>query len=143
MNYSWLNTSSFHPSMKKDVSGYWTIILSHISNLLPILLVFNRPLPNIFKATIFLQTIFSIIYHAFPDRRGPRILDWFFATLLIVSNLIVFVNYNSINEIRNKIIIVIPIIILAFVLFFKFDHYTRNHSLWHILSACITSIVIL
>lgn len=142
MSYSWFNTSSFHPSMKNNILGYWVIILSHLSNLLPILLAVNRPLPNIYKATIILQTIFSVIYHAFPNKRGPRFFDWFFATTLIISNLFIFINYNSVEEIRSKIIVVIPIVILAFILFFKFDHYTRNHSLWHILSAIVTTIVI-
>lgn len=142
MSYSWFNTSSFHPSMRNNILDYWVIILSHVFNLLPMLLAFNRPLPSIYKAIIVFQTIFSIIYHAFPNKRWPRILDWLFATSLILSNLIVFVNYNSVLEIQSKIIIVMPIIILAFILFFKFDHYTRNHSLWHVLSAIVTSIVI-
>lgn len=63
--------------MKNNILGYWVIILSHLSNLLPILLAVNRPLPNIYKATIILQTIFSVIYHAFPNKEDQDSLIGF------------------------------------------------------------------
>lgn len=136
--FSWFKPNTFHPSYKTDKYNYLLILLSHLVNIVPITIGIILGLPIWYMSIMILQLIFSILYHIYFNSIFLKISDFVFASLLIISNIIIFFTH-SVSY--TRLILLIILIIISFMHFFDKRNYTYNHSIWHIFAAIITSIV--
>lgn len=136
--FSWFKSNTFHPSYYNKKNDYILILLSHLANIVPIVIAIILKLPYWYLLIILFQTIFSILYHSYFKNNLLRLVDWVFATSLIISNIIIFILHKGSYL---KFFILIILIIAGFKYFLSFKNYAYNHSIWHIFAATITSIV--
>jgi membrane-bound metal-dependent hydrolase YbcI (DUF457 family) len=108
----------------------------------------------VFFIIILLQMIFSILYHGIkePDETDwwwakkskkqfiLQILDTGFAFALVVLSIFVFINSLPMTLLHWVALGLVPVLLVLF--FAEENHYELIHSLWHIASALVVTIVL-
>lgn len=139
-NYSWFNSSTFHPSYHTNKKAYFLILVSHVANFIPIFFAILKNLPTWFIYLLLLQTLFSLLYHSFFKNKILQITDYAFATLLIIAN--IFILLSSTKFLSIKILIILFLLGLTTRPYLSYKNYAHNHSFWHLIAALITTAAI-
>jgi hypothetical protein len=139
---SWSDPNSFHPSYEKHKAGYLLLAFSHVFNLVPLYFAITEGFPNWFLLVIIFQMIFSLFYHLFFTNKALRFADWLFSLTLIISNVIILLTIHS-DFFTYKIALLIVLVLCSIKPFMQFKNYALNHTIWHIIAALITRVVLL
>jgi hypothetical protein len=139
---SWSDPNTFHPSYEKHKKGYLLLAFSHVFNLIPLYFAIVEGFPKWFVSILIFQMVFSLLYHLFFTNKTLRFADWIFSLLLICSNVIILLSVHS-EFFMYKILLLVVLILFAIKPFMKFKNYALNHTIWHLIAALITRIVLL
>ncbi len=135
-------SKDFHPTLSSNPIGYWMLISSHIFWLVPLLYIWSNNFPVWYTVAFFVQILVSLNYHASPNIKFNKSMDYFCANVLIIANFSMLFSQSITTFFITKLIVLLVLIILAFFYFFKSKNYAVSHSIWHALSALITLIVV-
>ncbi len=139
---SWKDPNSFHPSYYGHKTGYILLAFSHLFNLIPLYFAYIGGFPNWFILVIIFQMIFSLFYHLFFANKMLRFLDWSFSLILIASNVVILLSFHS--EFFVYKIILLGILVLSSIKpLLTFKNYALNHTVWHLIAALITRVVLM